>query len=29
VENGQYGPARLNGACIDSQVTARFDFKLD
>jgi TonB family protein len=29
VESGQYAPARLNGACIDSQATARFDFKLD
>ena len=29
VENGQYAPARLNGDCIDSQATARFDFKLD
>ncbi len=29
VENGQYASARLNGACIDSQATARFDFKLD
>lgn len=29
VERGHYVPARLNGTCIDSQASARFDFKLD